>query len=153
MGILNAASGASIWRGYDYYKEKKVLFLTKISDNVYGASVKGSRKTPYTVELHIDHPRSSSCDCPHASGRRVVCKHMVAAYFAAFPEEAERFYREAMASQAEEQEWQEELAGRVEKYIMKMKKSELQQALCDLLFEGPDWQFDRFVEENGLDDE
>lgn len=27
MGLLECASGASVWRGYDYYKEKKVAIL------------------------------------------------------------------------------------------------------------------------------
>ena len=34
-----------------------------------------------------------------------------------------------------------------------MKKSELQEALLQLLFDGPEWQYDRFVRENGLDDD
>lgn len=38
-------------------------------------------------------------------------------------------------------------------YVWKMKKSELQQALLELLLDGPEWQYDRFVRENGLDDE
>ena len=30
MGLLECASGASVWRGYDYYKEKKVFDIEEI---------------------------------------------------------------------------------------------------------------------------
>ena len=33
-----------------------------------------------------------------------------------------------------------------------MKKDDLQQALLELLFEGPEWQYKRFIREKGLDD-
>ena len=38
-------------------------------------------------------------------------------------------------------------------HVQHMKKSELQQALLQLLFSGPEWQYDRFVRENGLDND
>ena len=56
MGVLECASGASIWRGYDYFRENKVLDIEKTDENVYKATVSGSAKTPYAVELRIDHP-------------------------------------------------------------------------------------------------
>ena len=152
MGILECASGASVWRGYDYYKEKKVLNLKELEHNVFSATVAGSSPNPYSVELHIDHPRKSRCNCPHADGKRVVCKHIVATYFTALPEEAEKFYAEAMAYQAEEEQRQEELCDKVIEYVGKMKKADLCQSLLELLFEGPEWQYNRFLREHGLDD-
>ena len=103
MGLLECASGAAVWRGYDYYKEKKIKTLEEIGDNIYSATVTGSSNERYSVELHVGHPRKSKCNCPHADGKRVICKHIVAAYFTAFPEEAEKFYTEAMAYQEEEE--------------------------------------------------
>ena len=152
MGLLECASGASVWRGYDYYKGKKVVSLEEIEANIFSAKVSGSSSVPYSVELHINHPRKSKCNCPHADGKRIVCKHIVAAYFAALPEEAEKFYTEAMAYQEEEEKHQEELSDKVCHYVRHMKKSELQEALLQLLFDGPEWQYNRFVRENGLDD-
>ncbi|NMB97839.1 MAG: hypothetical protein GYA02_14710 [Clostridiaceae bacterium] len=38
--------------------------------------------------INIVHPRKSKCNCPHADGRRVICKHMIALYFTVFPKEA-----------------------------------------------------------------
>ena len=153
MGLLECASGASVWRGYDYYKEKKVVTLEETEANIFTAKVSGNSSEPYSVELHIDHPRKSKCNCPHADGKRIICKHIVAAYFTVLPEEADKFYAEAMAYQEEEEKRQDELSDKVCHYVWHMKKSELQDALLQLLFEGPEWQFDRFVRENGLEDD
>ncbi|MDD6436228.1 MAG: SWIM zinc finger family protein [Clostridiales bacterium] len=153
MGLLECASGASVWRGYDYYKENKVVNLEEIETNIFTAKVSGNSSEPYSVELHIDHPRKSKCNCPHADGKRIICKHLVAAYFTVLPEEADKFYAEALAYQEEEEKRQDELSDKVCHYVWHMKKSELQDALLQLLFEGPEWQFDRFVRENGLQDD
>lgn len=153
MGLLECASGASVWRGYDYYKEKKVVTLEETEENIFTAKVSGNSSEPYSVELHIDHPRKSKCNCPHADGKRIICKHIVAAYFTVLPEEADKFYAEAIAYQEEEEKRQDELTNKVCHYVWHMKKSELQEALLQLLFDGPEWQFDHFVRENGLEDD
>lgn len=44
MGILECASGASAWRGYGYYKTKKVVSLEETDDNIYSAAVAGQFK-------------------------------------------------------------------------------------------------------------
>ena len=153
MGLLECASGASVWRGYDYYKEKKVVSLEVTGENIYSATVAGSSSEPYSVELHIDHPRKSKCNCPHADGKRIICKHIVATYFTVLPKEAEKFYAEAMAYQEKEEKHQEELSDKVIEYVGKMKKVDLCQSLLELLFDGPEWQYDRFIREHGLDDD
>ncbi|MCD7945387.1 MAG: SWIM zinc finger family protein [Clostridiales bacterium] len=153
MGLLECASGASVWRGYDYFKRGNVKSVEKMEENVFSAAVSGSAVKPYAVELRIDHPRKSKCSCPHANGKRIVCKHMVAVYFTVFPQQAEAFYVEAMAYQEEQEAQAEELSDRVCQYVQKMKKAELQQALLELLFDGPEWQFDRFLREYRLDED
>ncbi len=152
MGILECASGASIWRGYDYFKENKVKNIEEIRKGIFSAKVKGSSNEEYGIELDIDHPRRSKCNCPHADGKRIVCKHIVATYFTVFPKEAEMFYEEAMNYQEEEEKRQEELSDKVIEYVCKMKKTDLCQSLLELLFDGPEWQYDRFIREHGLDD-
>lgn len=37
--------------------------------------------------------------------------------------------------------------------IVRMKKAELRQTLLVLLSDGPEWQYHRFVTQNGLDEE
>ena len=36
--------------------------------------------------------------------------------------------------------------------VRKMKKSDLQQALLELLFDAPEWQYNRFASQNDLYD-
>ncbi len=151
MGLIECASYASVWRGYDYFKDNKVLSFKKPEEGVFTATVAGSTKEPYSVEIHIEHPRKSKCNCLHANGRRIVCKHMIATYFTAFPKEAEKFYTDVIAYQAEAEKREEELADKVCQYVWKMKKDELQQAFLEMLFDGPEWQFDRFIREHDLD--
>ncbi len=75
---------------------------------------------------------------------------MMAVYFTAFPKGTQRIYDETIAYQEEEEKRTEELYEKVRQYVFKMKKSEAQQALLELLFDGTEWQFDTFVREHNL---
>ena len=152
MGLLECASGLSVWRGYECFKEKKVQSIKQVDKSVFIATVQGSASTPYSVELHIDHPRKSTCNCPHANGRRIICKHIVAVYFTVLPDEAEKFYKEALVNDEVEEKRQDALSKRVIRCVRKMGKNELQQALLEVLFDGPEWQYERFIRENGLEE-
>ena len=48
MGLIECTSGASLWRGYDYYKGNKVKNLQKINDTQYTADVVGTMNEPST---------------------------------------------------------------------------------------------------------
>ena len=146
MSLLELASGASAWRGYDYCKSGKVKLFTKLDENRYEGFVSGSKTEPYHVVINLGHPRSSQCDCPHANGKRIVCKHMVALYFAAFPQRAEQYYKEVIKAEEEAEREQERLENALIDFVSKMKKEDLRQALLQTLFEGPEWQFDRFIQ-------
>lgn len=39
MGILECASSASAWRGYEYFERNKVGIIQKCGDSVFRASV------------------------------------------------------------------------------------------------------------------
>ncbi len=133
MGFIDVASGKSIWRGLDYYENKKVISWHKTGKYTYEGEVEGSSNKRYSVMIDIDHPKRSTCTCPFADGRRVVCKHMIALYFAAIPEAAEDFMKEV-----EEYERQEELERQahlesIRKYVKSLSKKELQEQLYDAL--------------------
>ncbi len=145
MGIFNCASGNSIWRGLDYYKGKKVVSYRKLDDFRYEGKVNGSHEKVYHVLLDTKHPRRSKCDCPHADGRRVVCKHMVALYFTVFPDEVDRFLKEVEEESIEYANYEKELYQKTMKHIKKMSKSELQAALIHIFDIGPEWIYDDFV--------
>lgn len=149
MSIFTSASGKSVYRGYDYFLNDKVSNLVKISDIEYEALVQGSEEKPYKVHLYINKPKTSVCDCPFANGRR-ICKHMMAVYFTAFPSEAKDYKRQLEEYEAEEEQREqefEELCDKVLDTIDRMSADDLKQVLSQLLFEGPEWQFERFVEE------
>ena len=153
MGILERASWTSVCRGYDYFMEKTVHDIKQPDKNVFTALVSGNSPEPYSVELHIDHPQMSSCNCPYANGKRIICKHIVALYFSVMPDEAEKFYKQTIAFEEEEEKRQDELWERVIRYVEGMKKNELQRALLELLIDGPEWQYEDFIRENDLEDE
>ena len=42
MGLIETASGNSVWRGLDYYENKKVVSFKKLDDGIYAGVVSGS---------------------------------------------------------------------------------------------------------------
>jgi len=145
MGLINVASNESVFRGIDYYKKKKVGLYKKLSEFEYKAKVKGNYNEVYDVLMNVEHPRSSKCNCPHANGKRVVCKHIMALYFTVFPLEADKFLKEVEEQEKKYVEYQEELYDKVVKYVNTMTKKELEGALIDILNVAPEWVYDRFV--------
>lgn len=122
MSILTAASSKSAWRGYEYFMEDKVQFVKKIDDAHFGGSIEGSETEPYAVTIDIEHPKRSTCDCPFANGLKVR-KHMVAVYFAAFPEEAIKFKAAIDRAIEDEEQYREQLPRKIKKYINILNKA------------------------------
>lgn len=71
---------------------------------------------------------------------------MVVMYFTVFPEEAAQYIADLEAYWNGQEQAQEKLEERLIRRIHRMKKSELQIALLTLLFEGPEWQLDCFLD-------
>lgn len=149
MGIISLASGNSCWRGLDYYNNKKVIKLNKINENEYLSIVKGTNN--YNVHLDIEHPRKSTCDCPFAKGKRIICKHIVATYFTALPKEAIDFEEEQNRLQEEYEKEQEELYDKVIEHLNKMSKDELIGELINIFDCGPEWLYDNFIRRNYIE--
>lgn len=167
MGVLECASEASVWRGYHYYKERRVVYMEEIRAHVYAAAVQGTQKEPYAVKMDLDHPEESTCSCPYAMNMQVVCKHIVATYFAIFPEAAEALERAADEDydvddedydDDDDEDYDDEALSEgmyraVLRRVLSMEQMELQHTLLQLLFNGPSRQLARFIRENGLEDE
>ena len=145
VSILDIASAKSIWRGYDYFEQKKVIKVESESKTIIKGLVQGNSQSTYEVIVDLQHPKKSTCTCPHADGTRIICKHKVAVYFSAFPEEAQRLLDETFAYQEEAEKEQEQLEIKVVDFVRKLKKSELQELFLQMLFNGPDWQYEHFV--------
>ena len=72
---------------------------------------------------------------------------MVAVYFAAFPEEAIKFKSAIDRALEEEEQYREELPGRIEKYINRLNKAQLKDLVLNLIYELPEYEFEQFVRE------
>lgn len=153
MKIVNLASGKSAWRGYDYFIDGNVISHKQISEYIYEGLVKGSENNVYNVTIDIEHPRKTVCNCPFANGKRVVCKHAVALYFAIFPEDAVAYKKQVDEAQEKYEAWQEELEERVEKYIYGLSKSELQSQLLDVVLNSGDWVYEQYVRDHYIDED
>ena len=115
--------------------------------NKWRGKVAGSNGEEYNVYVDEEHPYKCQCECLYVEGKsRIICKHMVALYFAVYPEEAKNYINELNAYWAEEEKRREEAEQKLEGYILRMKKAELQEALLELLQDGPEWQYEMFME-------
>lgn len=117
--------------------------MNKINENEYSSIVKGTNN--YNVHLDIEHPRKSSCNCPLANGKRIICKHIVATYFTAFPNEAVSFEEEQNRLQEEYEKEQKEEYDKAIKYLNRMSKQELIEELIQVFDYGPEWIYNDFV--------
>ena len=135
MGLIETASANSIWRGMDYYEARKVISWEKTGTFAYDGIVSGSERNKYTVHIETNHPRRSTCNCPFADGRRVVCKHMIALYFTAEPKAAESFLKQVEEWEVEEQEREKQHYEELRKYVNQLSKAELRERLYDALVE------------------
>lgn len=120
--------------------------MNKINENEYSSIVKGTNN--YNVHLDIEHPRKSLCNCPLANGKRIICKHIVATYFNAFPNEAVSFEEEQNRLQEEYEKEQEEEYDKAIKYLNRMSKQELIEELIQVFDYGPEWIYNDFVKRN-----
>lgn len=139
MGLLDVASGNSVWRGYEYYDEGKVLSQERIGDDRVRGTVAGSIEAPYEVTIDLQHPKRSVCNCPHAEGTRRVCKHKVALFFSVFPEEADRLIKENEEWEAEQERRVQEEYKEIERYVYSLSKQELREELIWRMMEKRDY--------------
>ena len=146
MGIINCASSNSCYRGLDYYEQKRVSKIKKISATEYQSTVSGSDN--YNVFLDISHPRKSTCNCSLANGKKIICKHIVATYFSVVPNSVKDFIEEQDRLQEEYEEYQKQEYKNVIKCLNKMTKEELIQELISVFDYGPEWLYDDFVRRN-----
>lgn len=135
MGLIEMASDNSVWRGMDYYEKKKVCSWKKSGEEAYDGVVSGSEGNKYSVHIDKVHPRKSSCNCPFAEGRRVICKHMVALLFTAEPKTAEDFLRQVEKWEQEEKERERLHYKELREYVNSLSKKELQERLYEALVE------------------
>lgn len=141
MALPDLASGKSLWQGMDYYERKMVIAVKEVQESKYKGIVKGSEDNEYDVVLDIAHPKRSTCTCPFADGRRVICKHMVAVYFTIFPDEAKRIIKEAEEQEIEYEKQQESERKEIKKYVYSLSKAELRKQLLNYMLNEHDNEY------------
>ena len=94
--------------------------MTQISRYEFEADVEGTEI--YHVHIDVNHPRKSTCTCPHAAGKSTICKHKVAVYFSVFPEEAQEAIDERNQYYEELEERENEYNKKVEIMTKKYKE-------------------------------
>ncbi len=146
MGLISISSANSIWKGLDYYNNKKVIDYRKISSYEYVGRVEGTNKK-YNVSINIEHPRKSTCNCPHAKDKRIICKHMIALYFTIFPKEEKAFLKEVEEGEKKYNEYREESYKKTIKYLNQLSKEELKETILELLETSPEWVYNKFIKE------
>ena len=149
MGIISSASGSSCRRGLDYYKNKKIKNIKKISDIEYISVASGTED--YTVYLNLKNARKSTCNCPLANGKRIICKHIVATYFSVVPGSAKEFEDEQNRLQEEYEEYQENEYKNAINFIKKMSKKELVEELIYIFDYAPEWVYNDFIRKNDIE--
>ena len=156
MSFLSVASAVSVWRGWEYYTQGNVLSCRQINADEYEGEIAGSGSSPYHVRINIAHPRKSVCNCPHADGRQIICKHKVALYFTVYPKEAEAYLAEMEAAEREQEEYEreqerlrQERYEALKKYVMNLSKRELQDQLLEALLRQ---NLDEYFDEDDYDE-
>lgn len=136
--FLNKASNANQWKGYYYYKEGKVLSTTYLSEDKVKAIVKGSGNNNYEVILDLDKPTKSECNCPFATGRKILCKHKVAAFYSLFPKyalELEEIQNEFEREEREIEFRREQIYKRIIEEVDNMSIERLKQIAISYLYD------------------
>ena len=63
MGLIEIASGNSVWRGMDYYENHKVVSWNKSGNSTYEGVVSGSNGDSYNVYIDKLHPTFTLINC------------------------------------------------------------------------------------------
>jgi len=135
MSFTSLASNASMWRGYEYYEEKKVLNWRQVEDYELEGAVWGSDPEAYLVHIDVKHPKKSLCNCAHAIGNMKICKHKMALFFTIFPKEAEAYLEEIEAYERNEEDREKAHYAEIVKHVKSLSKEELRTALIDAIVE------------------
>ena len=135
MAVIDLASSKSVWRGLDYFKQNKVKSCKDNGDGTYDGVVVGGGSEEYHIHLDTTHPRKSSCDCPLANGKKIICKHIVAVSFCVDSSEVDRFKSEKTIYASEEDERRSKKYDKYISYAKSLSKGELNRLYAEAMVE------------------
>ena len=82
-----------------------------------------------------EYPRKSTCDCPLANGKKIICKHIVAVSLCLDASEADRFKNEKTIYASEEEERRAKKYDKYMGFAKTMSPRELREAYVELMIE------------------
>jgi len=145
MALIDMASSKSVWRGMEYYKQKKVISCIPNDDGTYEGVCEGSGDDNYQVHVDLEHPRKSHCNCPLANGKKIICKHIVAVSLCIDDSEADRFKNEKTIYASEEEERRAKKYDKYMSFAKSMSPRELREAYAELMIELDEYRYkDRY---------
>ena len=139
MAFYSSASNASLWRGIDYYKQRKVKSFSDVNKSRIIGRVAGSDNNEYDVSIDLAHPKKSTCNCPFADGRHVICKHMIALYFTSIPGSYEDFEKDMerleIQYELEEERWRKDTLEHIKEHVKGMSAKQAREKLVDIYYQ------------------
>lgn len=133
MKLYEYARKLSLERGLNYYESGKVESVNVISNDEYSGIVKGSKDRQYEVTIDLINHIKSTCNCPHAAGNDIMCKHKVALYFSVFPNDAIELRRKTTKTEQQKDLYFKSLQSRIFDFLDDATEDELRKILYSIV--------------------
>ena len=126
-------------RGRTYYRSGCAR-ITSVEGSVVYGEVEGSDGHVYDVQIDIEKPFKSHCNCPYASGDEDMCKHEVALYYE-YLEHKDEFVKSSAPSNVKFDSVEEALNS----YIKKLNNTQKDMILKIFIIESPEWIREKYL--------
>lgn len=139
MDFLSYFESRIVSRGRAYYRSGCARITSANGSVVYG-EVEGSDGHVYDVQIDIENPYKSHCNCPYASGDEDMCKHEVALYYE-YLEHKDEFVKSSAPSNVKFDSVEEA----VNSYIKKLNNTQKDRILKIFIIESPEWIREKYL--------
>lgn len=139
MDFLSYFESRIVSRGRAYYRSGCAR-ITSVEGSVVYGEVEGSYGHVYDVQIDIEKPYKSHCNCPYASGDEDMCKHEVALY-CEYLEHKDEFVKSSAPSNVKFDSVEEA----VNSYIKKLNNTQKDMILKIFIIESPEWIREKYL--------
>lgn len=139
MDFLSYFESRIVSRGRAYYRSGCAR-ITSVEGSVVYGEVEGSDGHVYDVQIDIEKPYKSHCNCPYASGDEDMCKHEVALYYE-YLEHKDEFVKSSAPSNVKFDSVEEA----VNSYIKKLNNTQKDMILKIFIIESPEWIREKYL--------
>lgn len=139
MDFLSYFESRIVSRGRAYYRSGCAR-ITSVEGSVVYGEVEGSDGHVYDVQIDIEKPFKSHCNCPYASGDEDMCKHEVALYYE-YLEHKDEFVKSSAPSNVKFDSVEEA----VNSYIKNLNNTQKNMILKIFIIESPEWIREKYL--------